>query len=791
MWLSKFHKKIDSDLNRNRREMKEFREEISEAESKFKVMFEMVPASVFLETLDGRIVDCNKEASKMSGYSKTELRKMTAADLVPSDVAKSFPKLIEAELKKGGFHRRTYNRRKNGSLYPVDVIGKIITIKGRKYVIVIVADLTVQVAVEEAARESEERFKLIFDLAPDAYYLTDLKGKFVEGNRAAEELIGHNKFDLLGKDWASVGLLKKADIPRALNLLRKNLAGKSTGPDEFALTRKDGREIVVEISTHPVRIKSEYLILGIARDVTERKKMEEELRLREAKLFNTVNNTPNVVIISYDDAGRILSWNTAAELIYGWRSRQACGKTADKIFLDKEGFSTFLKQVNEIKETNKPLAPFEIIAYDKNLNVHIMLTTVFAIQVAGGVEFVSISVDITERKRAEDELKRRNIELEKTQSNLKKSFEDVKNGKKMLEVLAKDLAKFKLAVEGASDHIVITDIDANIIFANKAVEATTGYSTKEIIGKNPGKLWGGQMNKEFFKKMWKTIKIDKNIYMGELKNKRKNGELYDAEVHVSPILDKDGNVVFFVGIERDVSKAKEVDRMKSEFVTVASHQLRTPLTAVKWYTELLLSAGNSLRAKEMKYVHKIYDSNQKMIRLVNDLLSISRIEAKHKFVIDKHSVDLSGLLNRVIADQGVAAEQANVKIETMNIPKKFLVMIDDEQMYQVFQNLIHNAVIYSSPGGKVVVGFESKDGRVVVFVRDFGIGIPIRQHGRVFEKFFRGENVAESGKAGTGLGLYIAKAIVEGHGGRIWFDSAEDKGTTFYIEFPKNNRHKN
>lgn len=118
-------------------------------------------------------------------------------------------------------------------------------------------------------------------------------------------------------------------------------------------------------------------------------------------------------------------------------------------------------------------------------------------------------------------------------------------------------------------------------------------------------------------------------------------------------------------------------------------------------------------------------------------------------------------------------------------------MMDDEQMYQVFQNLIHNAVMYSSPGGKVIVEFEEKSDRAtVISVRDSGIGIPVKQHGRVFEKFFRGENVAESGKAGTGLGLYIARAIVAGHDGRIWFESEEDKGTTFFVELPLKQRVK-
>jgi signal transduction histidine kinase len=133
----------------------------------------------------------------------------------------------------------------------------------------------------------------------------------------------------------------------------------------------------------------------------------------------------------------------------------------------------------------------------------------------------------------------------------------------------------------------------------------------------------------------------------------------------------------------------------------------------------------------------------------------------------------------------VAVLQNNVRIEMKKLPDKLFMQVDEEKMYQVFQNLINNAVKYSQTGGKVEIGFDTKNGTNIFIIKDSGMGIPLKQQGRVFEKFFRGDNVTDAGKAGTGLGLYIARAIVEGHGGKLHFESSVKSGTTFYIELPK------
>ncbi len=238
------------------------------------------------------------------------------------------------------------------------------------------------------------------------------------------------------------------------------------------------------------------------------------------------------------------------------------------------------------------------------------------------------------------EISDRNQLLERTKQAMINVLEDVEEEKLKQEKQAEELKKFYEAVENASDHIVITDPDGIILYANNAVTKVTGYSKDEVLGQTPS-LWGKQMDETFYKKFWNTIKHEKKKFDGELINKRKDGSLYTAEIHVSPILDNQGNLKFFMGLERDITKNKEIDKMKTEFVSVASHQLRTPLTSMKWFVEILRNEEpGKLNPQQKAIIESLHQSNMKMITLVNDLLNVSRIETGVKFSIDRKNCDI-------------------------------------------------------------------------------------------------------------------------------------------------------
>ncbi|MCX6736143.1 MAG: PAS domain S-box protein [Candidatus Parcubacteria bacterium] len=241
------------------------------------------------------------------------------------------------------------------------------------------------------------------------------------------------------------------------------------------------------------------------------------------------------------------------------------------------------------------------------------------------------------------ELSKKTKDLDDQKNAILNILEDVDKEKEKTEALAKDLKKFQLAVENAAEMVVITDPEGILVYGNKAVKRITGYEVSDAIGKKAAAFWKSPMKKEYYQEMWRIIKIEKKTFHGQLQNKRKNGEIYEADISLSPVLDDNGNIIFFVGIERDITKEKEVDRAKTEFVSLASHQLRTPLSSINWYTEMLLSGEvGELNDGQKNYLKEVYASSQRMGDLVGTLLNVSRLELG-TFDIDPSKVDVSAI----------------------------------------------------------------------------------------------------------------------------------------------------
>lgn len=381
--------------------------------------------------------------------------------------------------------------------------------------------------------------------------------------------------------------------------------------------------------------------------------------------------------------------------------------------------------------------------------------------------------------------------LEDQQAAVLNILEDIEEEKDNAESLAKDLEKYMLAVAGVSDHIVITDAEGIILYANKAVETITGFAVDDIIGKKAGskELWGGNMEKDIYVDFWKTIKIDKKPFSGVFRNKRKDGREYDASAHVSPILDKKGGVIYFVGIERDVTRELDIDRAKTEFVSLASHQLRTPLSAINWYTEMLLDGdAGKINKEQREYLNEIYKGNKRMVALVSALLNVSRLDLG-TFQIEPSPIKLCEVVDDVANEMKHMMEEKKITFSNMCPIDNPSISADPKLLRIIIQNLLSNAVKYTPDGGKISVSMtyspKSIKEAFVIKVTDNGYGIPEKQKDKIFTKLFRADNVRALDTEGTGLGLYIIKSIMEESGGQVGFESKEGKGTTFTVTIPK------
>lgn len=240
-------------------------------------------------------------------------------------------------------------------------------------------------------------------------------------------------------------------------------------------------------------------------------------------------------------------------------------------------------------------------------------------------------------------------------------------------------------------------------------------------------------------------------------------------------------IILTVGtsVSSSMEQMLSVNKMKSEFVSVASHQLRTPLSAIKWETELFLSKSREgLDENQIKKIENIAKLNEKMIRLVNDLLDVARID-QNRLILKKQNFDFSRITREMMNYVAAANTSRHISFDLdieKNLPE---VLGDAEKIKLVLDNIVSNAFKYTIGGGKIEARLFKKDKEVIFEVKDNGVGIPEEQIDRVFEKFFRSDNATKYQTEGTGLGLYIAKNIVEQLGGRIWFQSIENVGSKF------------
>lgn len=357
--------------------------------------------------------------------------------------------------------------------------------------------------------------------------------------------------------------------------------------------------------------------------------------------------------------------------------------------------------------------------------------------------------------------------------------------------LAFEQQRDEAMLKGMGEGLIAIDDQQRIVVINKVAAELLELGDENAINKEPIKE-NYQLYHLGAKKDSKVHADARPSFMALKTGKRvedvfgfldSGGIKRQLNIAASPFM-VDGKVVGVVTIIRDVTKEKEVDRMKTEFISLASHQLRTPLSAIKWFTEMLINGdAGKLQTDQMDFAKNISDSTERMIALVNSLLNISRIESGRIMIVPQPT-DLRELVGGITNDLKAKTEE---KQQTLiisvheGLPK---INLDPRLISQVYLNLLTNAIKYTQKGGEVSVFISKKDDKVISQVTDNGYGIPKEQQDRLFQKFFRASNAVKVETDGTGLGLYLIKAIIESSGGEIWFESEEGKGSTFWFSIP-------
>jgi len=386
------------------------------------------------------------------------------------------------------------------------------------------------------------------------------------------------------------------------------------------------------------------------------------------------------------------------------------------------------------------------------------------------------------------EITEKSRQMEDQQKAILNILEDVEKEKKQVTV---EKVKYEGLLTSIADGIIATDQEGKIILINQAGTVMLGWNNKEIVGKKlidriPVVDQYGQQISENLRPVTIAMtrrkpfvtSVDTSYYYV-----RKDKTKIPVALTAAPII-LNNELIGVIDVFRDVTHEKEVDRMKTEFISLASHQLRTPLSAMKWFGEMLLAGdAGTLNNEQKEMVENIYASNERMVELVNSLLNISRIESG-RLVIDPKPTDVVTLVKNVISELKMKFEekqQTCIVSINENLP---LVSLDPKLIRQVYMNLLTNSNKYTDKGGEIHVFLSKNDTDLISQISDNGFGIPKEDQGRVFQKFFRAPNILKLETEGTGLGLYLIKSIIDSSGGKIWFESESGRGTTFWFSIP-------
>ncbi|MBU1292353.1 PAS domain-containing protein [Patescibacteria group bacterium] len=484
-------------------------------------------------------------------------------------------------------------------------------------------------------------------------------------------------------------------------------------------------------------------------------------------------------VCTINPAGLIIDANQAFKDLTKHKESYIIGQGIESLFEDKKLVRDFLKRVFEEEKVEYQEM---VLCFQDKCDITVNVSARARKDSQGNIIGCFWAIfDISELKKLQENLEKkvedRTKALEEAKSSLLNILEDTEEARKNIE---QERNKTRAILVNLPNGLIVFDKQGRIIQINSEAERVLNLKEADVLNKTISQV----SKSPNLTKLYQTLggKIEWTGQKYELVLDEPLQRFF--QVSIAPVVIKK-EVVGLMIVLHDVTRGKEIERLKTEFVSIAAHQLRTPLSAIKWSLKMLLDGDvGSLMPEQLDFLKKGYESNERMITLVNDLLNVARIE-EGRFVYDLTSQSLEEIIKKEIDELSKVIAKKKIKL-IFDKPKRTLpkVEVDKEKISIVIQNLLDNAIRFNNPGGKVTISMEYDKINLKVIVKDDGIGIPKDQQKRIFDKFFRTNNAIRLETEGTGLGLFICKNIIKAHGGRIWFESEKDKGSIFCFTLP-------
>ena len=797
-----------SEARRNASERERVSRQLRESEERFRLTIDEAPIGMALAALDGRFVRVNRALCEIVGYAKDEIERLTFQDITyPEDLATDLE--LSGQLARGEISRYQLEKRyvrKDGSIVTTMLSSSILRAGDGTplYYIRQIEDITERKRAEEALRASERDFRSLAESMPQIVWATTPDGLNIYFNQQWVDYTGLSMEQSYGEGW--IIPVHPDDRQRAWDAWQRATQHRDTYSLECRLRRADGVYQWWLIRGVPLLGANGEILkwFGTCTDIEQIKRTEQKLKESEAKFSGIVSISADA-IISIDSEQRITIFNHGAENIFGYSQAEVIGTPLDRLIpqrfrsIHRQHVENFASGDSIARRMGERLTT--IAGLRKNGEEFPAEAAISKLGVGDATILTVALRDVTERKRVEKEQQflaeagivlAGSLDYEQTLATVARlvvrDFADwcivevieAHEQLRRLKVVSADPSKSQLcaALEQVSidrerpyllrtvvdtkQPLVVEHITSELL--ESMAQGPAHLQVLQAVGPTSMMALPLLRHGQLFGVLAFLSSSSRHYGRGDLRLAKaladraavaiENARLYDASVEAAQIRDQ---VLGFV-----------------------AHDLRNPLGAITMQASLLERSGPEPERRSRKPVEAIQRAATRMSRLIQDILDVSRMEGGH-LSVEQERVQTEQIVSDSVIAQKPLADAASVDLRLDLEPGVADVWADRDRVLQVFENLIGNALRYTKPGGRITAGAASHDGEVLLSVKDTGTGISAEELPHVFDRFWQARKTR---RAGAGLGLQIAKGIVEAHGGHIWVESTVGVGTTFYFTLP-------
>lgn len=729
----------------------------------YRQMFEKnLAVKLLIDPATGDIVDANPAASAFYGYSLDELRRKKISDINTLPFEQVRQEMSDARSEQRN-HFHFQHRLASGEVRDVEVYSSPLEVGDRHLLFSIIHDITERRRAEAQTQLSLSLLQATLDASADGILAVDLHGRVVSYNRRFCQMwhVPADALPNIEQERLLQFLSEQARDPHTFIAQMRSMDAQPRAESYDIVNLKDGR--VIERYSQSQRMGGKVVgRVWSFRDITDRVNAEEQIRQLNAglerrveertALLQTILETTPVGMVYYDRDMRITNCNIAWERFSDVKLEDIRGRSLYDLYPVTKSRRAIHQRALNGEATDEQNVPF----------VH---------EVDGTTHFYDISYRPIRGESGEV-------------TGILNTVSDVTESVRIQQEIERQRKTLKAIVEGSPVGIALFDRNMRLVDFNTNWAAFTGVDPGVAPGQS---LYDISPYSNESKDLHARVLGGENVFLQDTRYTRRaetKPSYYD--IYYSPLPDQTGAIGGVLIAVVDVTHRHELDRQKDDFLALASHELKTPVTTIKGSAQVARRTAQQLDDEKLiRLLGIVEEQANRLTRLINELLDVTHTGAG-MLAMEMEPLDLREPIEAVVRNIELTAPDFTFELDLPPVPTT--VRGDRQRLEQVLTNLVHNAVKYSGDERKVEVTASIREDdsgpEVVVAVRDNGVGVPAEQQPHVFERFFRGRNVDIRHYDGLGLGLFIAHGIISTHSGRMWLESVEGQGSTFYFSLP-------